>query len=134
MVLSLENRWKQRKEDYENAFNRLQEALEEESNDIIIDGVLHRYEFTFELAWKTMKDYLEYMGITQKIGSPREVIQSAFSHGIIEDGNVWIEMMLARNQLSHLYEEETSRKIYEDIKKYYILQLKSLKEKLGQIL
>lgn len=101
---------------------------------VIIDGVLHRFEFTFELAWKTMEDYLEYMGITNKTGSPRENIQQAFKQGIIEDGEIWIEIMLARNELSHLYDETTSRKIYHNIKTKYIKEFKKLEEKFEQIL
>ena len=79
-------RFEERKEDLNKATTRLEEALKEEMTDLAIDGVLHRFEFTFELAWKTMKDYLEYQGIIQKIGSPREVIKEAFSAGIIKYG------------------------------------------------
>ena len=123
-------RFKQRRADFINALTRLQEALKEEESEIVIDGVLHRYEFTFELAWKTMKDYLEYLGVIDKTGSPREVIQSAFKQGIIEDGEMWIQMMLARNNLSHLYEKETSRNIYINIKTQYINELIKLKERI----
>lgn len=127
----MEERWKERKEDLKNAVTRLQEALNEENvTDIVIDGVLHRFEFSFELAWKTMKDYLEYMGIIEKIGSPREIIKSAFKAELIEDGEGWIELMLARNTLSHLYSEEESRKIYDKIKEKYITMLKELTEKI----
>ena len=66
-----------------------------------------------------MKDYLENQGILGKIGSPREVIKEAFTAGLIEDGEIWLKMMLARNELSHLYDEETSREIYDDIKKKF---------------
>ena len=100
----------------------------------MIDGILHRYEFTFELAWKTIKDYLEYMGIVNKVGSPRENIQLAYQQGIINDGELWIEMMLSRNSLSHLYDEETSRKIYNDIKNKYIQAFEKLEEKFEEIL
>lgn len=110
------------------------ESMEENTKQIIIDGVLHRFEFTFELAWKTIKDYLEYMGITNKIGSPRENIQQAFKQELIEDGEIWIEIMLARNELSHLYNEETYRKIYNNIKNNYIKEFKKIEEKLDQIL
>lgn len=127
----MEERWKQRKEDLKNAVTRLQEALyEENATDIVIDGVLHRFEFSFELAWKTMKDYLEYMGIVEKIGSPREIIKSAFKAELIENGEGWIEMMLARNTLSHLYSEEESRKIYNQIKEKYITMLEELVRKI----
>ena len=99
-------RYEERKKELANATTRLKEALQENENDIVIDGTLHRFEFTFELAWKTIKDYLEYSGIVDGIGSPREIIKTAYTNGIIEDGENWIRMMLARNSLSHLYDEK----------------------------
>lgn len=74
------------------------------------------------------------MGITNKVGSPRENIQLAYKQGIIEDGEIWIEIMLAKNELSHLYDEQTSRKIYDNIKNRYIKEFKKLEEKFEQIL
>ena len=125
------NRYEQRLKDFENAFIKLKEGTQKENpDDLEIDGVLQRFEFTFELAWKTLKDYMEYQGFSNKIGSPREIIQQAFKHGLIEDGETWIKMMLSRNALSHLYDENTSRKIYEEIKKQYIELLDTLIEKL----
>ena len=123
-------RFNERKEEYFNALNRLKEALEREVDDVVIDGVLHRFEFTFELAWKTVKDYLEYLGMTEKIGRPREIIQLGFKQGIISDGEAWVSMMLSRNALSHLYDEKTSREIYEKIKNDYVKLFGDLKEKL----
>lgn len=123
-------RFQERKQDLINATNRLKEALQEEENDLNIDGVLHRYEFTFELAWKTLKDYLEYLGITVNTGSPREVIKESFAHNLISDGEIWIKMMLARNSLSHLYDEETSRQIYREIKNEFMDQIEKLVESL----
>lgn len=125
-------RFEERRKEFSNAVQRLKEALEEKENDIIIDGVLHRFEFTFELAWKTMKDYLEYIGVIEKTGSPREIIKSAFEYGMIEDGEAWIKMMLARNSLSHLYDEAKSREVYQDIKNVYFELLKQLKEKFNE--
>ena len=116
----MEERWLQRKEDLIKATARLQEALNVENvTDVVIDGALHRFEFTFELAWKTMKDYLEYVGLIQKTGSPREVLQNAYQNDLIDNGEDWIEMMLSRNTLSHLYDEDESREIYEKIKNKY---------------
>lgn len=124
-------RFEERKQDLIKASNRLEEALSEGISDLAIDGVLHRFEFTFELAWKTMKDYLEYQGIIGKIGSPREIIKEAFAAGIIEDGEIWIKMMLSRNELSHLYDEEASREIYNNIKDNYMSEIKKLVSKLN---
>lgn len=127
-------RYEERKEELINATQRLKEALQEDENDLVIDGTLHRFEFTFELAWKTMKDYLEYSGIIEGIGSPREIIKTAFANGIIEDGEEWIKMMLARNSLSHLYDEDKSRKIYIEIKESYIYLFETLNKKFASIL
>ena len=128
------SRLDERRVDYKNALTRLKEALQEEPSEIVIDGILHRFEFTFELAWKCIKDYLEYMGISEKIGSPRENIQLAYKNGTISDGDLWIEMMLARNSLSHLYDEQQSRQVYNDIKSKYINAFEELEEKFDNIL
>lgn len=123
----MEERWLQRKEDLIKATARLQDALNVENvTDVIIDGALHRFEFTFELAWKTMKDYLEYVGLIQKTGSPREVLQNAYQNDLIDNGEDWIEMMLSRNTLSHLYDEDESREIYEKIKNKYADMIEEL--------
>ena len=126
-------RFNERKEEYNKAVDRLKEALKHEPDDVVIDGILHRFEFTFELAWKTIKDYVEYQGISEKTGSPREVIQIGFKQGIISDGEAWISMMLSRNSLSHLYDEKTSREIYEKIKTEYVKLFTELKEKFENI-
>lgn len=123
-------RYEERRDDLAKGIASLKAGLEEPATELAIDGVLHRFEFTFELAWKTIKDYLEYIGIVEKTGSPREVIRTAFENSIIEDGEEWIDMMLARNQLSHIYDKEMSRDIYLDIKNIYLPLLQGLEEKL----
>lgn len=127
------NRFSQKKEDFLNALDRLQEALQQEPTELVIDGTLHRFEFTFELAWKLIKSYLEYMGVAETTGSPRETIQNGFKQGIIENGEEWINMMLSRNSLSHIYDEKTSREIYNKIKNNYINLFTKLRERLENI-
>ena len=127
------DRFNQKREDFYNALERLEESLIENPTDIIIDGCLHRFEFTFELAWKVIKSYLEYMGVVEGTGSPRETIQNGFKQGLISDGEGWIEMMLSRNALSHLYDEGESRRIYNNIKEKHIKLLRELKEKLDTV-
>lgn len=103
-------------DDYKRASSRLDEATKLDAfNDIIMDGVIQRFEFTFELSWKLMKIYLEYMGIDE-LNNPRAVIREAFANGLIDDGEQWIDMMVDRNKPSHLYDEEEVRFIYEKIK------------------
>lgn len=118
----------ERYEDYKKALERLKEAMLEEPTEIIIDGTIQRYEFTFELAWKIMKDYLEYNGFIDGLSSPRNIIQLAFQNKIIKNGDIWIQMMLDRNLLSHLYDEEKSREIYNNIKNSYLAQFEQLKQ------
>ncbi|WP_234028449.1 nucleotidyltransferase substrate binding protein [Lentibacillus sp. Marseille-P4043] len=91
--------------------------LEVES-DIIYDGVIQRFEFTFELSWKLMKMFLEYTGTTE-IRNPRATIREAFANGLIDDGEKWIDMMVDRNKTSHLYDEDEARYIYEKIRNRY---------------
>ncbi|MBP3707841.1 MAG: nucleotidyltransferase substrate binding protein [Clostridia bacterium] len=120
-------RFEQRKQDFFKVLERLKDGIKQEESEIMIDGILHRFEFTFELAWKTIKDYLEYLGYIDKIGSPREIIQNGYKQGIIKDGEKWIDMMLARNTLAHIYDESTSREIYNKIKEEFILLFDNLK-------
>ena len=124
-------RFKQRLNEFSNALERLKEGLTKSADDdLYIDGILQRFEFTFELSWKTIKDYMEYQGIITKIGSPREIIKTGFAEGIIDDGEAWIKMMLSRNTLSHIYDEITSRNIYKEIKSEYVELFEKLENKL----
>ena len=90
-------RWIQRFYNFERALALLKEAIIIETpSDLEIEGVIQRFEYTFELAWKTLKDYLEDKGYTELVGS-KEVIRQAFADGIITEGEVWMDMVRARN-------------------------------------
>ncbi|NNG66333.1 nucleotidyltransferase substrate binding protein [Caldanaerobacter subterraneus] len=119
----------QRFKDFENALMRLKEALAiEVTNEIIIDGVIQRFEFTFELAWKIMKDYLAYEGI--EVNSPRSAIKAAYSAGLIQDGEMWIDMLMDRNRTTHIYNSKMALEIYENIKRRYVSCFEELSEKI----
>ncbi len=119
----------ERKEDFKKALIRLEEALKKDLNDdIIIDGIIQRFEFTFEQAWKVMKLYLEEQGILDEALAPRSTIRCAFKHKVITDGDIWIEMMLDRNRTSHMYDEETAVNIVKLVKEKYVGEFKKLKE------
>ena len=120
-------------QNYLNALEKLKEAMQiVEPDEVQIDGIIQRFEFTFELAWKTIKEYLEFMGITEDMVGPRGVLKIAFAEGIIHDGDTWIEMMAARNNVSHRYDYEESRQIYIKIKEKYITLLEQLCNKLNR--
>ena len=119
----------ERKQDFFKALNRLEEALKKDlSDDIIVDGIIQRFEFTFEQSWKVMKLYLEDQGILDEAVAPRSTIRCAFKHKLISDGDIWIEMMLDRNRTSHMYDETTALSIVKLVKEKYIFELEKLKE------
>jgi len=111
-------RWKQRFQNFEKAFLFFKTAVEKEHyTPIETGGLVQAFEFTFELAWKTIKDYIEEQGIDTKF--PRDTIKQAFQSEIIEDGHVWIHMLEKRNELSHTYNESVATQAIEIIKHNY---------------
>ncbi|MGL4848742.1 MAG: nucleotidyltransferase substrate binding protein [Clostridium sp.] len=122
-------RLNERKKYFIKALSKLDEALKKDiSDDVVIDGIIQRYEFTFEQAWKVMKLYLEDQGILDEALAPRSTIRCAFSNKVIDDGAVWIEMMLDRNRTSHMYDEQTAIEIVKLIKDKYIDEFFKLKK------
>ena len=76
-----------------------------------MQGIIQSFEFSFELAWKTLKDYLESQGILASF--PREVLKLAFQHRILDQGTIWLEMLEQRNLLAHTFNETSvSRALY----------------------
>lgn len=122
-------RWKQRFENFESAFKLLKEAFEKdiaEMSDLEKEGVVQRFEYTFELAWKTLKDYLVYSGIVFDQITPRRVIKEAFAARIIEDGQTWIDMLEQRNLMSHTYDKETFDGVIQNITQRYFTALEQV--------
>ena len=101
-------RWKQRFANYEKAIIKLFEAIKEtekSENNLLKEGTIQRFEFTHELAWKVMKDYLNYEGIRDINGS-RGATREAFNKDIIHNGQVWMEMIETRNKTVHTYDDK----------------------------
>lgn len=99
-------RWKQRFQNFDRAFVLLRDALEngpDALNQLEKEGVIQRFEFSFELAWKTLKDFMEQDGFVFATITPRQVLKDAFAAKILADGQVWIDMLDHRNLLSHTY-------------------------------
>ena len=100
-------RWKQRFSNYEKAYKKLSDAVKLEGDnppDIIKEGIIQRFEFTHELAWKVMKDYLEYEGI-QNITGSRSATKAFFNQNIIHEGQSWMNMIESRNLTVHTYQD-----------------------------
>ena len=103
--MSLDIRWKQRFHNFEKAFLFLEEATKQKSfNKLEAAGLVQSFEFTFELAWKTLKDYLNDQAFI--VQSPRETIKQAFQSNYLQDGHIWMQMLEQRNLLTHTYNEE----------------------------
>ena len=125
-------RWDERISDYEKALKRLEEAINDSKKidlSSIRDGVIQRFEFTLELAWKTMKYYLNYEGISDA-NSPRSTIRAGFNAELIKESKIWIDMIEDRNLTTHTYSQSTSDEIYDKIIKNYYIELKTFYEKI----
>nr|VFK34980.1 MAG: nucleotidyltransferase substrate binding protein, HI0074 family [Candidatus Kentron sp. MB]VFK77100.1 MAG: nucleotidyltransferase substrate binding protein, HI0074 family [Candidatus Kentron sp. MB] len=125
-------RWHQRLQNFDRAFVLLRSALEEKAMErfsaLEQEGMIQRFQYTYELAWKTMKDYLESEGIHITPVTPRNVIKEAFAAGIIDDGQVWIDMMLHRNLLSHTYDHDRFREVLMALEQRYLAAFAALHE------
>lgn len=114
-------RWQQRFENLGRAVGRLREALDgtskEPKNHLYQIALIGAFQFTFELSWKTMKDYLVYNGV--EVSLPREVIKQAFHHQLIKDGQTWIDMLEDRNLMAHVYQEQAALAAGKSIRERY---------------
>ena len=117
-------------EGYDNAIEKLNKSLEKDikEDELYLDAIIKRFEFSYELAWRLMKRFLSYEGVDAQ--SPRAVIREAFNNGLINNPNVWLDMLEKRNLSSHTYNQETAETIYKFIKEKYIKELNDLKIKI----
>jgi nucleotidyltransferase substrate binding protein (TIGR01987 family) len=116
-------RWHQRFENYDRALALLQEALAHGPtalNQLEKEGVVQRFEYTLELAWKTIKDFLEESGLVLTAVTPRQVIKDAFAARVVDDGQTWIDMIDHRNLLSHTYDPANFEAAVEAIHARYL--------------
>jgi nucleotidyltransferase substrate binding protein (TIGR01987 family) len=118
---------------FQKAIQRLKEAVkelkQENKNTVIRDGVIQRFEFTYELAWKTTKEYLADIGIAD-INSPKAVFKEAYAQKIIVNENNWLLMLKDRNITSHVYKEELAEEIVERIINLYVDEFSLLLKRL----
>lgn len=122
----------QKCEHFCNAVERLAEALTEyaasPASTVIRDGVIQRFEFTFELAWKSLREYMEDQGASMEAVFSKQVFKAAYAAGLIHDERAWVNMLTARNLTSHVYDESTADTIARDICETYLPTLQALAE------
>ena len=123
-------RWQQRFKNYQKALRQLERFLKEtDLNDMEEQGLIQAFEYTYELAWNTIKDYLVYQGITEVIGS-RDAFRIAFNRGLILEGSIWMGMIESRIKSSHTYNEEVAKEILKEIREQYFKLFIQLEAKL----
>jgi nucleotidyltransferase substrate binding protein (TIGR01987 family) len=128
-------RWQQRFSNYKKALHQLGEAValskNRELSDLEKQGVIQAFEYTHELAWTTLKDFLDFRGQRDIYGS-KDASRKAFQLGIVEDGEGWMDMIQSRNKTSHTYNKETAEEIVAAVTTSYYILFLNLEEKLGE--
>jgi len=120
--MSNDIRWKRRFDNFDRAFVLLREVCERDVDSLSRlekEGAIQRFEVAFELAWKTIKDYLEESGVVVNPVTPRNVIKEAFTARLLDDADVWIDMMLHRNLLSHTYDIQVFEAVLQAVAERY---------------
>lgn len=129
------SRWEQRLESYHKALSRLAEIVNASKlralNDFERDGLVQRFELTHELSWKLMKAYAEYQGY-DGIGGSRDATRKAFEMNLIPDGQIWMDMIKSRNDISHNYDDEIATDVVDNILNVFYLELVSFYCKMNE--
>ena len=126
-------RWKQRFYNYQKALVQLTKFIEKgELSELEEQGIIKAFEYTYELAWKVIKDYYEEQGEVSIQGS-RDALRLAFQRGLITDGDNWMKMIKSRIASVHTYNLEVAQQINQDIHDIYFQLFSELKEKMESL-
>jgi nucleotidyltransferase substrate binding protein (TIGR01987 family) len=116
-------RWVYRHINFEKALTKLLEVVQlaetRTLSELENEGMIQRFEYTWELAWNMLKDYLLYRGIPLQETTPAEVLRAAHSAGIIQNGDDWMQAKRARNNMSHRYDSEEFKRVIDEILSCY---------------
>lgn len=123
----------QKCENFCKAVVRLSEALtdleKQPDSTVIRDGVIQRFEFTFELAWKSLRDYMADQGADMaSIVFSKQVFKAAYAANLIDDPQVWLDMLDSRNITSHVYDDEQANQVAIAIRDHYIVPFRALSD------
>lgn len=127
-------RWKQRFDNFQRALRQLRHAVELSESRALSDlekqGMIQAFEYTHELAWNTLKDFLKEKGATQPLYGSKDTTRLAFSQGLIENGEEWMNMISSRNQTSHTYNQEVAEKMTARILSVYFPAFQELEARM----
>ncbi|MGG7141966.1 HI0074 family nucleotidyltransferase substrate-binding subunit [Clostridium nigeriense] len=104
------------------------------NNDIIRDSLIQRFEFTYELTHKTLKEFMKYLGVTLENSFPRTIFKKAYVNNLISDDKVWINLLEDRNSTSHIYNEDMAKEIANRIANEYVYAISELIDNLEKLL
>lgn len=118
------------------AYIKLKEVsdLYDGDNDIIRDSLIQRFEFTYELTHKTLKEFMKYLGVTLENSFPRTIFKKAYVNNLISDDKVWINLLEDRNSTSHIYNENMAKEIADRIQNQYVYAISELIDNLEKLL
>lgn len=118
------------------AYSKLKEVSDiyDGNNDIIRDSLIQRFEFTYELTHKTLKEFMKYLGVTLENSFPRTIFKKAYVNNLISDDKVWINLLEDRNSTSHIYNENMAEEIADRIKNQYVSAISELIDNLEKLL
>jgi len=127
-------RWKQRFNNFSKALAQLQKFIDRGAalNELEQQGLIHSFEYNFELSWNLIKDYYEYQGVAEIQGS-RDAFRLAYKRGLIQEGASWMKMIESRIKTSHTYNEETANEIAEAILNTYFDLFSELHKTMAKI-
>ena len=129
-------RWLRRFQNYQKAFTQLTQAVDLSHQRALSkleqQGLIQGFEYTHELAWNTLKDFLETRGAAEIFGS-RDTTRAAFTAGLIDQGEVWMQMIQSRNQSTHTYNEEMMTQIVTAVIQTYMAEFTKLQSKFEQL-
>jgi nucleotidyltransferase substrate binding protein (TIGR01987 family) len=127
-------RWEQRFRNYKKALSQLEKFIDKIIlTDLEMQGLVKAFEYTYELAWNTMKDFLKYKGQSDIYGS-RDAIKKAFQLDLINNGDNWMDMLKSRNMTSHTYNEEIAEEVCQAVKEKYYSLFKELEAKFESLM
>lgn len=129
-------RWRQRLHNFRKAFTQLSKAAdtarERKLSDLEQQGLIQAFEFTHELGWNTLKDFLESRGVAKLYGS-KDATREAVGRGLIENGEAWMAMIQSRNQTTHTYDEDTANEIARMILHSYVSEFGTFLQKFTEL-
>ncbi|MEX1014720.1 MAG: nucleotidyltransferase substrate binding protein [Candidatus Paceibacterota bacterium] len=129
-------RWEQRFSNYNKALNKLSQAVTQAGDkglsELEVEGLIQRFEYTYELAWKTLQDFIKQQGYTE-INGPGQVLNQAFQMGLINNAQSWRRLKKSRKLTSHTYDSKTAKIIADAIIKEYYDLFTFLRERLDNL-